>query len=133
MKLLDKYEEIKQQYNDYIILIKSGVFYVTFSKDALIISKITNYLIKNNKLGFPITSIGKVQEKLNDFHMNYIIIDEKISKFNFDDNKYREYIKIVNKSEYQNNMKKILLDRIEYLIDEDPKNYNKIRDFIDEF
>ena len=132
MKLFSKYEELNKEYNDYIVLIKSGIFYITFSNDALIINSITNYLIKNNKLGFPISSIEKVKEKLNECHINYIIVDEKNTKFNFEDNKYKDYIKIINKNEYKNKMKKILFDRIEYLINEDDENYNKIRNFIDE-
>ena len=56
--MLDLFRLYKMEYNNYIIMIKSGSFYVSFNEDAIILNKIFGYKIvslKNNiKVGFPI-------------------------------------------------------------------------------
>ena len=39
-RLLDKYEQIKQKYEDYIVIQKQGIFYTVYGLDAYIISYI---------------------------------------------------------------------------------------------
>ena len=45
----EKYEQIKNENKENIILIKSGAFYIIFDEDALIINNIFGYLIKTLK------------------------------------------------------------------------------------
>ena len=81
--MLDKYYKYKFDYKEYIILIKSGIFYECIGKDALIINKIFNYKIKkiNNtfKCGFPINNIKYVISILKQNNINYIIFLIKVS------------------------------------------------------
>ena len=74
----EKYEQIKNENKENIILIKSGAFYITFDEDALIINNIFGYLIKNSKIGFPLNSLSKITETLKNKSVNYLIYDQKI-------------------------------------------------------
>ena len=95
--MIEKYYKYKMDYHDYIIFIKSGIFYECMANDALIINSLVNYKIKaignTIKVGFPIKNIDSVIDKLNDNNINYIIVDDdKISKkHETDKNNYSEY------------------------------------------
>lgn len=87
---------------------KSGNFYITLNDDAIVMHKVTSYKINNSsnfiKLGFPISTLDKVMKLLNDYNINYIVVDnEIIFKSKFENNKYDEYI---------NNEYEIILNRI---------------------
>ncbi len=133
MKIKDKYIELKDKNKNVIVLIKSGVFYLTFDEDALVLNSIFNYQIKLNKLGFPIKSIDKVKEKLYELSISYLIYENnEINSYIKEDNKYLEYFNVCKKQEFHNKSKSLLLERINFLLDTDPSNYDKIRSFIDE-
>ena len=63
-----------------LILRKIGGFYQAFDDDALIMSYLFNYKIINYRCGFPISSINKVIEKLEELNINYILKQEEIVK-----------------------------------------------------
>lgn len=130
----NKYLLLKKEYTNNIILIKSGTFYLTFLNDALILNNLFSYKIKNDKLGFPINTIDKIINKLNDESINYTIYnDEKdIIVKEFNNNKYFEFYKISKDDEYNKSKIEILIRRIEFLIDYDKDNYERIRKFLDE-
>lgn len=130
----EKYEKAKYENLNSIILIKSGNFYTTLDDDAHVINTIFNYQILKGKVGFPVSSINKVIEKLNNLNINYVIYnsDDNIIRKEFDNNSYNKILNKSKKQEYMNNMKKLLFDRIEYLLSIDYDNYDKIRKFIDE-
>ena len=81
------YEEVKQKYEDYIVIQKQGIFYTVYGLDAYIISYIFDYQVKINKVGFP--NIDKVLDKLNKLKINYIVINENKKKFK--NNNYSKY------------------------------------------
>ena len=95
---------------------------------------IFNYQILKGKIGFPISPIDKVKSKLEELKVNYIVYNgnDNIIKKEFDNNSYLTLLNNCKKQEYKDNMKKLLFDRIEYLINLDYDNYDKIRKFIDE-
>lgn len=130
----EKYETQKNENLNSIILIKSGNFYATIEDDAFIMKTIFNYQILKGKIGFPISSIDKVKSKLEELKVNYIVYNDNdnIIKKEFDNNSYLTILNNCKKQEYKDNMKKLLFDRIEYLINLDYDNYDKIRKFIDE-
>ena len=130
----EKYEKHKNENLNSIILIKSGNFYATIEDDAFIMKTIFNYQILKGKIGFPISSIDKVTSKLEELKVNYIVYNDNdnIIKKEFDNNSYLTILNNCKKQEYKDNMKKLLFDRIEYLINLDYDNYDKIRKFIDE-
>ena len=95
--MIERYYKYKINYRDYIIFIKSGIFYEWIANDALIINSLFNYKIKaignTVKVGFPIKNIDSVINKLENNSINYIIVaDDKISKkFETGKNNYSEY------------------------------------------
>lgn len=134
MKQKEKYSALKSKYNDYVILIKSGSFYITFDIDALILNKIFRYQVVNNKVGFPINSINKIVSELKKSSINYIIENnDDILKFEFYQNEYINVFCEIQKSNFQNNLNDLLIQQIRKLLEIDSDNYNKIRRFIDEF
>ena len=97
--LNNKYMMYKQTYKDFVILIQSGSFYVTFGDDALILNNLFSYKIKtlgnNIKAGFPINILNKITTFLNKCEINYIVIsnnDDIVDKRNEKINKYKDYI-----------------------------------------
>ena len=69
MRLIDRYILIKNKYPNYIVLIKCGNFYNTFYNDALYINKRFGYKLINNKFGFPIGVLDKINL------CKYILVD----------------------------------------------------------
>lgn len=135
MKLREKYSYLKKVYSDYIVLIKSGSFYITYDNDAIILNNIFDYQNINNKVGFPIRSVDKIMNSLNDKNINYIIDnndDSDILEFKIKDNEYLKYYEQAKKYEFRDSLNKILLDKIKFLIESNEENYEKIRRFIDE-
>ena len=130
----EKYEIQKNENLQSIILIKYGNFYATINDDSFIMKKLFNYQIIKGKVGFPLNAIDKVKSKLNDLRVNYLIYnsEDDIDKQVFDDNTYNAILNECKKQEYKDNMKKLLFDRIEYLINDNSDNYDKIRKFVDE-
>ena len=108
--LKELYEKSKSTYKDYVVLLKSGNFYISFNKDAIIMNNIFNYQIKQVKdyikIGFPIISINKIVNELTLRKVNYVIINnEIINKKKFSNNSYKKYL--LEKENYE-----ILLVRI---------------------
>ena len=90
-----------------------------------------NYNVSNGRIGFPINSIGKLQNKLEECKINYQIIDREciIECNNFkNNNKYDNFLNIGIKS-----INKIrsddLLEKIKNLPDD---KVDKIINFINE-
>lgn len=76
MKVIDKYNDLKRSYEDFVVLIKSGSFYLTFGDDSIILNYLFSYQIKNDKLGFPISAVDKVKDGLDKNNINYIIFND---------------------------------------------------------
>ena len=135
MKIKEVYLDIKNKNNKHLLFIKSGMFYNAFDEDANIINLIFEYKISNNKIGLPVIIINKVMCKLNEIEINYIVYnfdDSSIFK-KFNNNNYDYYYNMYKKKEYEEKNKKILIERITYLINSNKENYNKIKKFIDEY
>lgn len=136
--MIDLFRILKLDYKEYVILFKSGSFYVSFDEDSLILNKVFNYKIlelKNNiKTGFPLNSLDTVINKLKELSVNYIIIEDKNikEKYEVENNNFSKYTssvfevisinnrinKIVDKLKSIDNDKfKEILDEIEMLMD----------------
>ena len=136
--MIDLFRILKLEYKEYIILFKSGSFYISFDEDSLILNKVFNYKIlelKNNiKVGFPLNSLDTVISKLKELNINYIIIEDKDIKEKYEvvDNNFSKYTssvfevisinnridKIASKLKSIDNDKvKEILDEIEIMID----------------
>lgn len=132
MKVKDKYEEIKSLHQDEVVLFKVGSFYVTFSKDAIVLNYLFSYQINNGKLGFPISAFEKVCTNLKEKSISFYIFEEEDKNYRSDDNLYSDIAKIAERSYYSKCSNELLLERIKNLITTNKDNYNKIKEFIDE-
>ena len=120
--MLEEYYKYKTNYNEFIIIIKSGNFYEVIDKDALIVNKLFGYKISKLsdtiKCGFPITSIEKVVNILNEQNINYIIIENNNITINksFDKNSYNKFDLDINNIKYNffriNKITKCLNDNV---------------------
>ena len=109
MKQIDIYNKYKKEYKEYVVLIISGIFCYTYNYDIVVMHKIFNYKIKTNNnifsVGFPKESINTICFKLEQYNINYIVIngDEIIDKYKSDNNRYNEYEIDFNRLLYINN------------------------------
>lgn len=107
--LKERYTEYKRTYEKYILLIKSGNFYLGLNDDAIVLSGIFGFKILESKsfikCGFPLSSLNKVINRLDRLEVNYIIIANGV----VDKGKYKKngYDKYLVRSNYDG-----LLDRI---------------------
>ena len=103
--------------NKSIVLRKVGGFYQTFDDDALIISYLFNYKVNNYRCGFPINTLNKVINGLEEKKINYVIKgEEEIFKDFKKDNSYDRYLeKAMIKDNISNRISNILykLDSME--------------------
>ena len=132
MKVKDKYEEIKCLHQDEVVLFKVGSFYVTFSKDAIVLNYLFSYQINNGKLGFPISAFEKVFANLKEKNISFYIFEEEDKNYRSDDNLYNDIARIAERSYYSKCSNELLLERIKNLITTNKDNYNKIKEFVDE-
>lgn len=120
MKLIDTYYNYKLKYKEYVVLLKSGIFYECFNDDIGIIYSLFHYKIKNNGsnyvVGFPNNSLSKICNILENNNINYIIVDK--------DNIIDKY-----KSK-NNNYSKIDLNRLQYITYKIEDIYNKLNNKI---
>ena len=72
---------------------KQGKFYVAYEDDGYVIHAIMGYKMSNGKVGFPINSLGKVTAMLEEYKINYQVLEkeEEITKMTFPKNHYRSY------------------------------------------
>lgn len=136
--MIDLFRILKLDYKEYVILFKSGSFYISFDEDSLILNKVFNYKLlelKNNiKAGFPLNSLDTVINKLKELSINYIIIEDKNikEKYEVENNNFSKYTssvfevisinnridKIVDKLKSIDNDKvKEILNEIEMMMD----------------
>lgn len=134
MKIKDKYKELKYLNFNKVILIKSGNFYISYDEDAIVLNHLFSYQIVNNKIGFPLVTLSKIEEKLDELNVDYIIYnnEEEITTQTNEDNNYMNIYNKAKKEEFTTKINEVLIDRIRFLL-KDPNNYEKIKRFIDEF
>lgn len=110
MKIIDAYNNYKTKYKEYVVLIKSGIFYNVLNDDVSIIYSLFHYKIKNNGnnyiVGFPKSSINKVVDTLKSKKINYIVLDKNeevfciFDKYKSTKNNYNNYCINLNRLNY---------------------------------
>lgn len=90
---MNDYFEVKSNNKDAVVIIKYGLFYSTFSNDAIIVSYISNYkLFYNNNclcVSFTDKSLYVILTRLRVRNINYIVINkDKIERYLSDINDY---------------------------------------------
>ena len=81
MGIITIVKEIKSIHPKYVALIRVGSFYRAYGKDAYIIATLFDYKLTEEEnvdaLGFSTKAIKKVQAKLEDKKINYLLIDRR--------------------------------------------------------
>lgn len=76
----EEYISLKKENKYSIVIIKSGIFYNAYGKDAIIISNITNYKLffYNDKLciSFPKESLNLLLSRLRTRNISYIVLNK---------------------------------------------------------
>ena len=106
MKLIDAYYNYKNKYKEYVVLLKSGIFYECFNDDIGIIYSLFHYKIKNRGnsyvVGFPSNSLSRICSILEENKINYIVADKDniIDKYKTKNNQYNKYYIDLNRLQY---------------------------------
>ena len=136
--MIDLFRILKLEYKEYVILFKSGSFYISFDEDSLILNKVFNYKIlelKNNiKAGFPLNSLDTVISKLEELNISYIIIEDKNikEKYQSETNNFSKYTSSVFKIISINNRIDKIVDKIKSLDSDRVKEFlTEIENMID--
>jgi MutS domain I protein len=130
--MIDLFRQLKLEYKEYVILFKSGSFYISFDEDSIILNKIFNYKIlnlKNNiKAGFPLNNIDMVKEKLKELKINYIIVEDKTIEdvYENESNNFKEYTSSVFEVISINNRINKIVDKLKCI------DNNKLKDVLTE-
>lgn len=82
---------------EYVLIRKSGGFYCVFDNDAFVINYLTGYKITNGRCGFPLNSLSKVINILEDNSINYIVRENMEDIFKKNYKKNNKYNKILDK------------------------------------
>ncbi len=104
MKLYDIYLTRQAKYNEYVVLIESGMFVDAYDKDANILNKLLQYkMVPGNqfiKVGFPKKNLNKVLLVLESKSVNYLVLDSNnniFSRKKFKNNNYSLYCEDISK------------------------------------
>ena len=144
MPIIQMAQRLKQIHPEAVMLYKAGTFYHCYGKDAYILSGMFDYLLKSNgnivECGFSINAINKVKSKLEEYKINYLLLDPRNNYYvdeendNKNLNEYNKYFKkcyiqVKNKNEIRK-----ITERLELLVEnENFKNIiRKLEDVLDE-
>lgn len=111
-----------------VVIRKSGGFYNVFDGDAIIVSYLTGYKITDGRCGFPLNSLNKVINLLDDNKINYIVKENMIDKEKKNYKKNNKYNKILDKGKKKINIDyrvSIIMNRIKEL------SYDKLSSLLD--
>lgn len=117
---------IKQVHNKDIVIARIGTFYHSYGRDSYILSYIFGYKLKcvENQIsscGFPAESLPKVLSKLEEYKINYVVVDRRnnYEKIEESDNKnLNTYDKYFIKSKKYVNLKSRIDEIYNSLIEE---------------
>ena len=126
MGVIDVMMIVKKIHAEDVILVKAGTFYNVYERDAIIIGYLLGYKIKevdgHSTTGFPTSSLYKVITRLEEEHINYIVLDKahnyEEESMNFKkENRYNEVYekarKHINMNNRINHIYEYLLQNIE--------------------
>ena len=119
----------------HVSLRKQGKFYCSFEDDAYVIHSIFGYKISNGRVGFPIESLGKVTNTLDNYKVDYVVIekDKEVLKNSFPKNNYNKYLLDGKKSYDTIKHEEELIDIVKNLPEEKVlKIINYIKEVINE-
>ena len=98
---------------NYINLRKVGGFYQCFDEDAYLLFYLFGYKVNNDRAGFPISSLNKIINTLDNKKINYMVCnnnDDKSIKDFKRKNTYYHYVE-VSKEAYNLEIKKLSIEK----------------------
>lgn len=99
MDVKEKFNLLKEKYNNYIVIVKDKGFYISFDKDAIIIWNLLRYKYKDNgSVAFGISAYNNVIDALDRYSLNYVIVDELEEKEVLNDESDRVYTLVLQLS-----------------------------------
>ena len=121
---------------NYINIKKIGGFYQCFDEDAYLLFYLFGYKVNNDRAGFPLNSITKITNTLDNKKINYIVMNNSNDKNIVDfkrKNTYYHYVE-VSKEAYELEVKKISIEeKIKTMpFNKIEKLYKVIEDFVNE-
>ena len=129
-KLYDKYKNLKNDFKESVVIIKSGIFYYTFDNDAYIMNHLLEYKIIDNKVGFP-TSNKKAINKLNESRINNVILENNdIITSKFSDNNYVRYLEMVLDKVENDIYIENIMNLVKEIIYKSNKDYDEIYNYL---
>ena len=121
------YEELKEKYNDYLILIINGKFYDALGDDGKILHIIQNYKYLRNRSGFPVNSLNDVTDRLSLYHINYLVFNNDIEyKIEFKDNTYQSFLDKAKEEELIREKRNILYSELNKVLKFQNNKYDEI-------
>lgn len=114
-KLYLKYSNLKQKDPNKLYLFKNGIFYITLSEDAKILSNLFNLKLTNLnenilKCGFPTHRLEYYLKLLEENQISFEIIDENYEKIE----NYQDYLNNLNLKAITDKILSIDFDNITY-------------------
>jgi len=126
MGVLDVMIIVKKIHEKDVVLVKAGTFYNVYENDAVILGYLLGYKIKevegHKTTGFPANSLNKVITRLEEQHINYIVVDKahnyEEESMNFKkENKYDELFEKARKYIYLSNRINKIYDYLKENVD----------------
>ena len=124
MKIENTIKIIKEIHQNDIIFLKVGQFYHCYGKDAVIISYLFDYTIKKldniYDCGFPITSINKIEAKVEDLKINYLVVNKADNYEVYEEQDFKsenKYIQTYNKAHKYISRKNRITEIYNYLME----------------
>ncbi len=108
--------------NNVILIRKMGGFYVCFDNDAIILSYLCDYKLNNSKVGFPIGTINKVTNILDNNSVSYIVKENnnEVAKNIFGKkNKYKQILEKGNNKVNLDHKINSIVEKINNMEEED--------------
>ena len=135
MKLIEYFKLLNLEYKNFVVLVRFGNFYKCFDDDTLIFSYLFDYKIKDNAVGFPISTLGKIVLTLKNKNISLIMVKDEENIINYEviKNNYNIILKEAKENlEYKNKLNEIS-NKVKILLEQDINNYEKIMNYLVKF
>lgn len=102
-----KFENLKEQYPDMLVLQLQGNFYKAFNDSAYVLSGMMDYKLNPTKsgykCGFPTVAYDKVKEACELQRISYVVYDGEtlVDQYSFSDNQFQSYCKMYGQENVQ--------------------------------
>ena len=127
------YEIYKDKYNNYLIIVKEGIFYKSYYNDAKIIWYLFKYKLSDNIISFGNNSYDKVINKLRDLNISFVIVSKEKELLNFADDEsfYISYKDLSCKSYKKFEDEEKIIKKLKNILSINSNNYKIVNEFLE--